>query len=696
MMIGPQPPGPSSGMSMPSSSSTNQFVPAVPPPPPLSREEIKQLLKNQLEYYFSRENLSSDRYLKCQMDSDNYVPINVLAGFPKIMRLTTDVDLIVEALKESTNVELDEKFEKVRAITKRKVMLIREIPETHREEVVKLIADGPPYTDLQYGVNDGWYVTYENELDAQVAYVAVQHRKNEITQKQVCARIKTCGPSTFAPPPEETPHSENGQMTTLGNGEQGTVHLRELGQTLSDYGFVPVATYRPGDPISSHFEYITPTFRFSGNSLSYNPPMPPVPPLPPQHHQQHQQQQQQQQPPLLQNTPQPYYYGSSVSTTPRNYDEMSTASSNSTHTTTSNYNNRNGSRNGGNQYYESRSSFSNSNEWRSRGGGNGGRFQNNYSENNGRQSNGSNGRWRGNNRNGATTNGYGYQQHNNRQNHYQNGQQRENGENGHHNHYQNGQSSNSWWSGNDGQTRQRKQQHNGYNNRPTVSSSSSSSTSSKYFSPDAVETPTNSGSSTPPQTSVRNPKYHVPTPTDLPPPPVWPAPNFDRRRKSSETSFTTNTTTNTLTPSTPVTPPVLRPAFSESKAPQEPSKPVETKENNKPALTDDFPLPEPLPQKPKIETNHHSAVEKDAEKIKVRSPPVVVASSPAPAAPSPFSFEETAFPSLPKKVEPVKPPQKPTFSSVAAGRLKKIKQLVPEKKTSYAEKAQQYQNNHKK
>lgn len=34
---------------------------------------------------------------------------------------------------ESTNVELDEKFEKVRAITKRKVMLIREIPETHRE-----------------------------------------------------------------------------------------------------------------------------------------------------------------------------------------------------------------------------------------------------------------------------------------------------------------------------------------------------------------------------------------------------------------------------------------------------------------------------------------------------------------------------------------------------------------------------------
>ena len=66
---------------------------------PLDR--LKVMLQNQLEYYFSRENLSRDSYLKSQMDSDQYVPINTVANFDQIKRLTRNIDLIVNVLKGS-------------------------------------------------------------------------------------------------------------------------------------------------------------------------------------------------------------------------------------------------------------------------------------------------------------------------------------------------------------------------------------------------------------------------------------------------------------------------------------------------------------------------------------------------------------------------------------------------------------------
>ena len=41
-------------------------------------EELKAAIKKQLEYYFSRENISKDAYLVSQMDSQMYVPIAVI------------------------------------------------------------------------------------------------------------------------------------------------------------------------------------------------------------------------------------------------------------------------------------------------------------------------------------------------------------------------------------------------------------------------------------------------------------------------------------------------------------------------------------------------------------------------------------------------------------------------------------------
>jgi hypothetical protein len=45
----------------------------------------------------------NDRFLRSQMDADQYVPIKIVANFPKIIRLTTDYELIVAVLRGMLN-----------------------------------------------------------------------------------------------------------------------------------------------------------------------------------------------------------------------------------------------------------------------------------------------------------------------------------------------------------------------------------------------------------------------------------------------------------------------------------------------------------------------------------------------------------------------------------------------------------------
>lgn len=220
-------------------------VPTAPSPiPPLPVLDLKQQLKAQLEYYFSRENLITDRYLRCQMDADQYVPISIIAGFRKITQLTNDYNLVLDALRESNQVEVDEKGEKVRPVCRRCTIILREISEEHKEDVEKMLDGGPPYVDLKYGLNNSWYVMYENEETTQKAYLHLQNLDSTYNNKPICARIKAGGPPTAdLPPIERAPTAAPDPMqpelpmfTPLG----------ELGQLLGSYGYVPTSVYRPG------------------------------------------------------------------------------------------------------------------------------------------------------------------------------------------------------------------------------------------------------------------------------------------------------------------------------------------------------------------------------------------------------------------------------------------------------------------
>ncbi|XP_072350790.1 la-related protein 4-like, partial [Scyliorhinus torazame] len=62
-------------------------------------QDLRHCLRRQLEFCFSRENLSKDLYLVSQMDSDHFLPIWTIANIDGIKKLTTDLELITEVLR---------------------------------------------------------------------------------------------------------------------------------------------------------------------------------------------------------------------------------------------------------------------------------------------------------------------------------------------------------------------------------------------------------------------------------------------------------------------------------------------------------------------------------------------------------------------------------------------------------------------
>lgn len=94
-------------------------VPLIPPMAPifytLPDPQLHTKIVNQIEYYFSNENLIKDTYLRQNMDEQGWVPIKLIASFKKVTQLTDDIQLILDAVRSSSAVEVE--GEKVRRRT---------------------------------------------------------------------------------------------------------------------------------------------------------------------------------------------------------------------------------------------------------------------------------------------------------------------------------------------------------------------------------------------------------------------------------------------------------------------------------------------------------------------------------------------------------------------------------------------------
>ncbi|KAG0171578.1 La- protein 4B [Apophysomyces sp. BC1015] len=118
----------------------------------------------------SKQNLANDAYLVSQMDSDLYVPIATIAKFRRVREWTTDIEVIVNALRESSAVIIDETGTKVKPniSVQRTTVILRDVPDTTEEEISNLLREleSPPVKTIKKDIGNMWYITFESEDDA--------------------------------------------------------------------------------------------------------------------------------------------------------------------------------------------------------------------------------------------------------------------------------------------------------------------------------------------------------------------------------------------------------------------------------------------------------------------------------------------------------------------------------------------------
>jgi la-related protein 1 len=76
--------------------------------------QLAFMVKQQVEFYLSVENLCRDIFMRLQMDNEGWIDLSVIASFNRMKMLTTDVEFMKQALKASEFIELDEERSRMR------------------------------------------------------------------------------------------------------------------------------------------------------------------------------------------------------------------------------------------------------------------------------------------------------------------------------------------------------------------------------------------------------------------------------------------------------------------------------------------------------------------------------------------------------------------------------------------------------
>jgi len=95
------------------------LVAAEPGTPFVPQEEnsvLIEMVKKQIEYYFSEENLEKDFYLRRKMDSEGFLPVRLISSFHRVKNMTQDYGLVLTAIRKSSELELREDMSCVRTV----------------------------------------------------------------------------------------------------------------------------------------------------------------------------------------------------------------------------------------------------------------------------------------------------------------------------------------------------------------------------------------------------------------------------------------------------------------------------------------------------------------------------------------------------------------------------------------------------
>ncbi|KAK3995436.1 hypothetical protein QBC44DRAFT_26189 [Cladorrhinum sp. PSN332] len=163
-----------------------EFAAAAPVFAPMVQPDIQgywytvNVVRNQIEYYFSIDNLVKDRYMRTFMDGNGFVPVSVIANFGRMKLLNiSDPEVIRVACMMSEALEIirggEDGIEHIRATSLVTRSLI--LPEADRVEEAR--NNGPanfevlqfhqPSATIAYPQTYGHY--YEEQAYAQAGYV---------------------------------------------------------------------------------------------------------------------------------------------------------------------------------------------------------------------------------------------------------------------------------------------------------------------------------------------------------------------------------------------------------------------------------------------------------------------------------------------------------------------------------------------
>uniref|UniRef100_A0A1A7WE10 La ribonucleoprotein domain family, member 4 n=1 Tax=Iconisemion striatum TaxID=60296 RepID=A0A1A7WE10_9TELE len=237
-------------------------------------ENLRESLKERLEFCFSRENLSKDLYLISQMDDDQFVPIWTVACMEDIQALTTDMDLILDVLKASPLVQVDEAGEKVRPNHSRCIIILREVPETTPLEEVEALFKSencPKVLSAEFAHNSSWYITFQSDMDALKAYRYLREEVKMFQGKPVMARIKAIN-TFFGKKGYCSVDSGVYQQHTQQQAQFASpVYMQQVYSSQQQYPVYPVVSPTWSSPsIIPHFETPLATFPNNGFMNGYS------------------------------------------------------------------------------------------------------------------------------------------------------------------------------------------------------------------------------------------------------------------------------------------------------------------------------------------------------------------------------------------------------------------------------------------
>lgn len=76
--------------------------------PAMDEATLKEALKQQIEYYFSVDNLVKDMFLRTKMGPDGFLPLSLICGFKRVKMMSQDMTFILSAIAESEEVEVQD------------------------------------------------------------------------------------------------------------------------------------------------------------------------------------------------------------------------------------------------------------------------------------------------------------------------------------------------------------------------------------------------------------------------------------------------------------------------------------------------------------------------------------------------------------------------------------------------------------